>query len=91
MKPILKLASRGAGEGPCAHHRRRADGNVPRVLPKGTKAVIDKKSVAAAGVFSWLQRTGNVAEDEMFRVFNCGIGMVIVVAPRQGANARPCS
>jgi phosphoribosylformylglycinamidine cyclo-ligase len=38
-------------------------------------------------VFQWLQRIGNVAEDEMFRVFNCGIGMVLVVAPGDAARA----
>src|SRR5437868_5226382 len=55
-------------------------GNVPRVLPKGTKAVLDKKKWPRHEIFRWLQHTGNVAEEEMFRVFNCGIGLIIVVA-----------
>ena len=38
-------------------------------------------------VFQWLQRAGNVAEDEMHRVFNCGIGMVVVVAPNDAKRA----
>jgi len=54
---------------------------VPRILPQGTKAVLDKKKWPRHEIFRWLQKTGDVAEDEMLRVFNCGIGMVIVLAP----------
>jgi phosphoribosylformylglycinamidine cyclo-ligase len=55
-------------------------GNVPRILPRGTRAVIDASSWPRPPLFRWLQRQGNVAEEEMHRVFNCGIGMVAVVA-----------
>jgi phosphoribosylformylglycinamidine cyclo-ligase len=55
-------------------------GNVPRVFPAGTKAVIEKGAWPRPPVFQWLQQAGAVAEDEMWRVFNCGIGMVVVVA-----------
>jgi hypothetical protein len=54
-------------------------GNVPRMLPAGTRAVIRKDSWQRPEIFNWLQRTGKVAEDEMLRVFNCGIGMVLAV------------
>ncbi len=54
-------------------------GNVPRVLPKNTMARIRKEAWPRPEIFRWLQREGTVAEDEMFRVFNCGIGMVVVV------------
>ena len=54
--------------------------NVPRVLPENVKAVINKSSWQRPKLFDWLQREGNVAEGEMHRVFNCGIGMVVVVA-----------
>ncbi len=54
--------------------------NVPRVLPENVKAVINKASWQRPKLFDWLQREGNVAESEMHRVFNCGIGMVVVVA-----------
>ena len=54
--------------------------NVPRVLPENVKAVIEKSSWQRPKLFDWLQREGNVAESEMHRVFNCGIGMVVVVA-----------
>ncbi|TMH34805.1 MAG: phosphoribosylformylglycinamidine cyclo-ligase, partial [Betaproteobacteria bacterium] len=55
-------------------------GNVPRILPEKTRAVIEKASWPRPAVFEWLQREGKVAEAEMHRVFNCGIGMAVVVA-----------
>jgi len=60
-------------------------GNVPRMLPAGTHAVIRKHSWPRPPLFQWLQAQGGVAEDEMHRVFNCGIGMALAVSP---ANAR---
>lgn len=60
--------------------------NIPRVLPANTKAVIDAKSWALPPVFEWLQEAGNVASLEMYRTFNCGIGMIIAV-PREAADA----
>ncbi len=62
-------------------------GNVPRVLPAGTRALIDSKAWPRPPLFDWLKRAGGVAEDEMHRVFNCGIGMVIVVAAEHAAQA----
>jgi phosphoribosylformylglycinamidine cyclo-ligase len=61
--------------------------NVPRVLQENLLAKIDKSSWPRPALFSWLQREGNVAEDEMHRVFNCGIGMVIVVAAADARRA----
>jgi len=54
--------------------------NLPRVLPDSMKAVIARSSWKVPPLFEWLQREGNVAEAEMQRVFNCGIGMTVVVA-----------
>ena len=54
--------------------------NVPRVLPENVKAVIDASAWRRPALFQWLQNAGNVAESEMHRVFNCGIGMCVVVA-----------
>ena len=54
--------------------------NVPRVLPAGVKAVINQSAWQRPKLFQWLQSAGNVAESEMHRVFNCGIGMCVVVA-----------
>jgi phosphoribosylformylglycinamidine cyclo-ligase len=56
--------------------------NVPRMLPDGVAAHLDKARWRRPAIFDWLQREGNVAEAEMHRVFNCGIGMAIVVAER---------
>ena len=53
--------------------------NLPRVLPENTCAVIDTGSWSMPGVFQWLQQHGNVEQMEMYRTFNCGIGMVAVV------------
>lgn len=53
--------------------------NIPRVIPENCKAVIDTKSWTFPPVFQWLQKAGNVASYEMYRTFNCGIGMVIAV------------
>jgi len=54
--------------------------NVPRVLPENVVAQIDSQSWKMPKLFHWLQEQGNVAEQEMYRTFNCGIGMVVVVA-----------
>ncbi|OUS13295.1 phosphoribosylformylglycinamidine cyclo-ligase [Gammaproteobacteria bacterium 53_120_T64] len=53
--------------------------NIPRVLPEHTQAVIDTKSWTAPPVFQWLQEKGNISDTEMYRTFNCGIGMVLCV------------
>jgi phosphoribosylformylglycinamidine cyclo-ligase len=53
--------------------------NIPRVLPLGTKAIIDGKSWQWPEIFNWLQTNGNVTTHEMYRTFNCGVGLVIVV------------
>lgn len=51
--------------------------NLPRVLPEGAQAVIDAASWVRPPVFDWLQSQGNVADSEMYRTFNCGVGMVV--------------
>jgi phosphoribosylformylglycinamidine cyclo-ligase len=53
--------------------------NVPRVLPHGCKAVIDRNSWQEPAIFDVLRRGGNIEESEMYRTFNCGIGMVLAV------------
>jgi phosphoribosylformylglycinamidine cyclo-ligase len=61
--------------------------NVPRILPPGVQARLERSRWPRPALFDWLQRTGNVADDEMHRVFNCGIGMVVVVADEDAARA----
>jgi phosphoribosylformylglycinamidine cyclo-ligase len=55
--------------------------NLPRVLPKGTAALVRRGSWEIPPLFQALAREGGVDEDEMFRVFNMGVGMVVIVAP----------
>ncbi|MBX3518812.1 MAG: phosphoribosylformylglycinamidine cyclo-ligase [Xanthobacteraceae bacterium] len=53
--------------------------NIPRVLPEKTAAKIDLSKIPVLPVFKWLAQQGNVAELEMLRTFNCGIGLIIAV------------
>ena len=53
--------------------------NIPRVLPDNTQAVIDESSWQWPEVFNWLQTAGNVERHEMYRTFNCGVGMIIAL------------
>jgi phosphoribosylformylglycinamidine cyclo-ligase len=62
--------------------------NVPRVLPSNVKAVLAKSAWQRPKLFEWLQRNGNVADAEMHRVFNCGIGMVAIVAAENAGRAQ---
>jgi len=54
--------------------------NIPRVLPDGLEVILERKSWPRQAVFDWLQRQGQVAVGEMYRVFNCGVGMTVHVA-----------
>jgi phosphoribosylformylglycinamidine cyclo-ligase len=55
--------------------------NIPRVVPDGLEVVLERKAWRREVVFDWLQRQGQVADAEMYRVFNCGIGMTVHVPP----------
>src|SRR5919201_1666860 len=57
--------------------------NLPRVLPHGTAAIVDRSSWQVPPIFTWLQRSGNVPADDMMRTFNMGIGLIIVTAKEQ--------
>lgn len=52
--------------------------NLPRILPEGTAAQIDRSTWRVPGIFQWLQRTGKVPDDDMMRTFNMGIGLIVV-------------
>jgi phosphoribosylformylglycinamidine cyclo-ligase len=60
---------------------------LPRVLPLGCRAVIERDTWPVPQVFRWLQQRGRIDEAEMFRVFNMGIGFVLVVPARYAASA----
>jgi len=55
--------------------------NIPRILPADTRAVLDRRAWSRPAVFDWLQEAGGIDDAEMHRVFNCGIGMVVIVDP----------
>ncbi|MBN7821096.1 phosphoribosylformylglycinamidine cyclo-ligase [Bowmanella yangjiangensis] len=79
VKPVLKLI-----EALPVHAISHITGggfweNIPRVLPKNTKAVIDGSSWQWPAIFTWMQQQGNVTQHEMYRTFNCGVGLVIAV------------
>ncbi|MCX8675767.1 phosphoribosylformylglycinamidine cyclo-ligase [Gilliamella sp. B3023] len=59
--------------------------NIPRVLPDNTQAIIDESSWQWPSIFNWLQQAGNVSRHEMYRTFNCGVGLIIAL-PKQLAN-----
>jgi len=61
--------------------------NIPRVLPAGLEAVLDRRSWPRDPVFAWIERAGNIDPAEMCRTFNCGIGMVAIVPADHAARA----
>jgi phosphoribosylformylglycinamidine cyclo-ligase len=61
-------------------------GNLPRILPKGCKAVIRKGTWDVPPIFPFLQERGNISEDEMYKTFNNGIGMILVTASKDAQN-----
>ncbi|UYG05646.1 phosphoribosylformylglycinamidine cyclo-ligase [Halomonas sp. LR3S48] len=90
VKPLLSLIKES---GIAVHALSHITGgglleNVPRVLPETLTARIDVKSWTRPALFDWLQQQGNVAEQEMYRVLNCGIGMVVVVPADKADQAR---
>ncbi|TCV91947.1 phosphoribosylformylglycinamidine cyclo-ligase [Biostraticola tofi] len=79
VKPLLELIARSE-----IHAIAHLTGggfweNIPRVLPEGAQAVIDESSWQWPAVFNWLQQAGNISRHEMYRTFNCGVGMIIAV------------
>lgn len=63
-------------------------GNLVRILPKNCKAIIDIHSWRPNPIFDFIQRLGNIENDEMFKVFNMGIGWIIVVSPKEAAKVQ---
>ena len=62
--------------------------NIPRVLPAGLTAEIQAKSWDLPPLFQWLQSQGNITHSEMYKTFNCGIGMAVIVDKNDAAAAK---
>ena len=79
VKPLLALMEKLTVKGMAHITGGGITENTPRVLPENTVAQIDAKSWELPKLFQWLQAEGNVDAQEMYRTFNCGIGMVVIV------------
>lgn len=86
VKPLLNIMANHSIKGLAHITGGGLVDNVPRVLPENTQAVLHRDSWQMPDLFRWLQMKGGVADAEMVRVFNCGIGMVVVVS-QQDADA----
>jgi phosphoribosylformylglycinamidine cyclo-ligase len=80
VKPLLKLIAELPVHGLAHITGGGLVENIPRVLPDGLEVVLDPGSWPRGAVFDWLQHQGRVADAEMYRVFNCGIGMTVQLA-----------
>ena len=87
VKPLLKLISEIDVKGMAHITGGGLVDNIPRVLPENTQAILHRDSWQMPELFRWLQMKGGVADAEMVRVFNCGIGMVVIVSPVQAEAA----
>ena len=82
--PLLKKLVEGDAVSAMAHITGGGiTGNLPRVLPKGTAAVVEMGSWPVQTIFQHLQQLGSIPQDEMMRTFNMGIGMILVVPPKK--------
>ena len=87
VKPLLALMQSLAVKGLAHITGGGLLENVPRILPENTVAQLDGKSWHTPILFDWLREMGNIEPQEMYRTFNCGIGMVLVVAQQDAVAA----
>ena len=87
VKPLLALMQSLTVKGMAHITGGGITENVPRVLPQNVVADIDGSSWQMPKLFGWLREQGNVAQQEMYRTFNCGIGMVVIVSEQDAAAA----
>jgi phosphoribosylformylglycinamidine cyclo-ligase len=87
VKPLLKLVGALPVHGLSHITGGGLVDNIPRVIPDGLEVILERGAWRREPVFEWLQDTGRVADQEMYRVFNCGIGMTIQVAAKDADRA----
>ena len=83
VKPVLNLVRDFNIRGIAHITGGGITGNLPRVIPKGCKATVHKGTWEILPIFSFLREKGNISEEEMLRTFNNGIGMILVVRPKE--------
>jgi phosphoribosylformylglycinamidine cyclo-ligase len=87
VKPLLKLMRELQPHGLSHITGGGLVDNIPRVLPEGLEVVLERSAWRREAVFDWLQREGRIADAEMYRVFNCGIGMTVHVSASDAPRA----
>jgi len=87
VKPLLALAKQVEVHALAHITGGGLTDNIPRVLPDGMEAVLERRRWRHDPVFDWMQQVGKIEPAEMYRTFNCGIGMVVVVPREQAAQA----
>jgi phosphoribosylformylglycinamidine cyclo-ligase len=87
VKPLLKLMRELSPHGLSHITGGGLVDNIPRVLPEGLEVVLERNAWRREAVFDWLQREGKIADAEMYRVFNCGIGMTVHVSASDAPRA----
>jgi phosphoribosylformylglycinamidine cyclo-ligase len=80
VKPLLNLIRKLPVHGLAHITGGGLTDNVPRVLPEGLEVLLKRQSWHRDPIFDWLQRTGRIERNEMYRTFNCGIGMIAIVS-----------
>jgi len=88
VKPLLQLIATLPIKGMAHITGGGITENIPRVLPAGLTAAINKGSWEMPPLFTWLQAQGNIADLEMYKTFNCGIGMAVIVAKEHATAAQ---
>jgi phosphoribosylformylglycinamidine cyclo-ligase len=87
VKPLLELLRETPVHGMSHITGGGLVDNIPRVLPDGLEVVLERASWRPEPIFDWLQKQGKVSDAEMYRVFNCGIGMTVQTAPADADRA----
>ena len=90
VKPVLALAQTVAIHGIAHITGGGLAENIPRVLPHGLEVILSAQTWKRPPVFDWLQKAGNIKPAEMYRTFNCGIGMTICVGAEHTDKALKC-
>ncbi len=87
VKPVLELIKEVEVKGIAHITGGGIPGNLSRVLPPNVNAVVEKGSWEIPPIFRFIQKKGNVPEEEMFRTFNMGIGLILIVSPEESERA----